>query len=68
MNDTELSFDLWSIKKTNHHTPYVTWEFLRKYQPNNPIPNGCSLWLNEKLKIAMYKGHNLCLHRKKTFL
>ena len=76
---TELTNGLWSMKN-NNCTPNVVWEILRlrKDQPYNPNTKRFSLCLNEKLKTARYKGHNLlnkrpeiinkCLHRNKFAL
>ena len=49
--NTELSNELWSIKK-NNYTTNIKWEILRKHQMYNPNTKRCSLCLDEKLEIA----------------
>ena len=75
-SDTELSNELLSIK--NDYTPNITREILRKHKMYNPTTRRYFLSLNQKLKIAKYKGHNLlnkrseiinkCRHRNKFVL
>ena len=75
-SDTELSNELLSIK--NDYTPNITREILRKHKMYNPTTRRYFLCLNQKLKIAKYKGHNLlnkrseiinkCRHRNKFVL
>ena len=73
-NDTELSKEFWEMKKRNG-TPKITWKIIRiccSYKPNS---KRCLLCLNEKYKIATYKGDNFsnkrieitntCRHRSK---
>ena len=57
-NNTELSYELWSIKNNNYNLN-VIWEIPRKLQMYNPNTKRCSLCLNKKLEIARYKGRNL---------
>ena len=56
-SDTELSNDLLSIK--NNYILNITSEILRKHKIYNPTTKRYFLCLNQKLKIARYKGHNL---------
>ena len=65
LSNIELSNELWSIK-TNQYTPNVVWEILRKHEPCNPKTKKCSLYLNEILRIAGYKGHNLLNKRSEV--
>ena len=64
-SDTELSKKLWKIKM-NNYIPKMTWRIIRKCLPYNHISRKCYLYLNEKLKIALYEGENLL--KKKTVL
>ena len=61
-NDTELSKELWEIKKHNG-TPKITWKIIRICCSYNPNSKRCLVCLNEKYKIATYKGDNL-LHKR----
>ena len=56
-NDTELSKELWEIKKRNG-TPKITWKIIRICPSYNPNSKRCLLCLNEKYQIATYKGNN----------
>ena len=76
-SETELSNELWSIKN-NSYIPNIVWEILQKHHTYYPNIKRCSLCLNEKLKIARYKGQNLpnkrseiinkCCHQNKFAL
>ena len=50
-SDTELSNEFWRIKD-NKHNANITWEVLGTHQTYNTGSKRCSLFLNEKLKIA----------------
>ena len=64
-NDTELSKELWQIKRKNY-TPEITWTIIRKCFPYNYNNRKCYICLNEKLEIALYEGESLL--NKKTEL
>ena len=57
-NDTELSKQYWKIKQQNK-IPRIKWKVLRKCHAYNEKERQCILCLNEKQKIACYKGDNL---------
>ena len=65
-NDTELSKEFWEIKKHNG-TPKITWKLIRTCHSNNPNSSRCLLCLNEKYKIATYKGDNI-LNKRTSML
>ena len=62
-NETELSNEIWQIKKSGYHLK-VIWEIVKKYVTYNPHTKRCLLCLNKTLGIAPYKIHNL-LNKKK---
>ena len=57
-NDTKLSKEFWEIKKSNG-TPRITWKIIRICRSYNLNSKHCFLCLNDKYKIATYKGDNL---------
>ena len=57
-NDTELSKELWKIKK-NGYIPKISWSIHKKCLPYNFNTKRCHLCLNEKLEIATYPGNDL---------
>ena len=73
-NDTELSKEVWEIKK-HSGTPKITWKIIRICRSYNPNSKRCLLCLNDKYEIASYKGESLlnkrteiintCRHRSK---
>ena len=74
-SDTELSNKFWKIKD-NKRSANITWEILDRHQAyNNTSSKRCSsLYLNEKLKIALHRNDNMlskqtkilskCRHKK----
>ena len=59
-SDTELSNEFSKIKiKDNNYSANVTWEILGRHQAYNTSSKRCSICLNEKLKIAMYRKKNM---------
>lgn len=56
--DSELSNELWTMKK-NNYIPNIVWEIIPKHQIHNSNTTKCSLCLKEKLEIARYNGHTL---------
>ena len=57
-NDTELSVESWKMKN-NGTNAAIKFEIKSRHQPYNVNTKRCSLCLNEKLEIALYKGTNL---------
>ena len=76
-NDTELSKEIWKIKKQNF-VPIITWKIRKKSPGFNRSSMKCFLCLNEKLEIISYEGDNLlnkrseliskCIHLNKHTL
>ena len=58
MADTELSNEFWRIKD-NKHNANITWEILGKHQAYNTSSKRCSLYLNEKLIIALHRDNSM---------
>ena len=54
-NETELSKEVWRIKKKNFQ-PVVSWRTVRVCQPFNRAAVKCNLCISEKLEIATYNG------------
>ena len=46
-NETELSKEVWRIKRSNY-TPQIKWKILRVCPPFNQTSRKCCLCLNEK--------------------
>ena len=77
VNDTGLSKQYWTIKRSNF-TLIATKRITRKCAPFNTTKRKCYLCLNEWLGIASYKGDNLlnkslefinkCRHQSKFIL
>ena len=65
-SDTELCNEIWRIKD-NKHNANITWEILGRHQVHNTSSKRCSLCLNEKLKIALYRNNNM-LNRRTEIL
>ena len=61
-NDTELLKEFWKIKRRNS-VPQIKWRILRKCSRFNRSSLRCSLCLNEKLEIALFKGNNILNRR-----
>ena len=57
-NDTELSEELWEIKKRDG-TLKITWRIIRICRSYNANCKCCLLCLNKKYEIATYKRHKL---------
>ena len=57
-NNTQLSNELWKIKASKEE-PVLVWKILGQYQPYIVNTKRCLLCLNEKLKIAIYRGNNM---------
>ena len=65
-NDTELSKEYWTIKRT-HFIPKITWRIIRKCATFNTTKRKWYICLKEKLEIASYKGDNL-LNKRSEFI
>ena len=65
-NDTELSKEYWTIKRT-HFVPEITWRIIRKCATFNTTKKKWYICLKEKLEIASYKGDNL-LNKRSEFI
>ena len=61
-NDTEISKQFWKMKRRNS-VPKIKWRILRKCPRFNHSSLRCNLYLNEKLKIALFKGKNILNRR-----
>ena len=76
-SDTELSNEFWRIKDNKYSTD-ITWDILGRHQAYNTSRKRYSLWLNEKLKIALRRNNNMlnkrteilnkCRHKNKYAL
>ena len=65
-SDTELSDEFWRIKDKKHNAN-ITWEILGRHQAYNRSSKRCSLCLNEKLRIVLYRDNNM-LNRRTEIL
>ena len=63
-SDTDLSNKFRRIKD-NKHNANITREVLGRHQAYNTSSKKCSLCLNEKLKIALYRNNNMLNRRTK---
>ena len=57
-HETELSKEVWEIKRRNY-IPKVNWKIIKRCISYNRAIQKCNLCLNEKLEIILYKGNNL---------
>ena len=65
-NDTELSKEYWTIKRTNF-IPKISWRIISKCATFNTTKRKWYICLKEKLEIASYKGGNL-LNKRSEFI
>ena len=61
-SDTELSNAFQRIKY-NKHNANITWEILDRHNAYNTSSKRCSLCLNDKLQIALYRNNNMLNRR-----
>ena len=76
-NSTELSKEVWKIKKKGF-TPSVRWRIIKQLPAYNPETKKCLLCLGEKIEILEREGENLlnkrselvstCRHKRKFLL
>ena len=76
-NTTELSKEVWKIKKKGF-TPSIRWRIIKQLPAYNPETKKCMLCLGEKIEILQREGENLlnkrselvstCRHKRKFLL
>ena len=76
-NSTELSKEVWKIKKRGF-VPRITWKIVKQLPAYNPESKKCLLCLGEKIEILEREGDNLinkrselvstCRHKNKFML
>ena len=57
-NTTELSKEVWEIKKEGF-TPSINWRIIKQLPAYNPESKKCLLCLGEKIEILEREGDNL---------
>ena len=65
--ETELSKEIWRLKKKNR-SPKVTWKTIRRCAPFNRASLRCQLCINEKLEIATFPAPDKLLNSRNELI